>query len=198
MKKIIWILFLSAFLLCKAHAQDIQILVEKIGGHPMCEINGYKIVVSLIRNDSIIESSGMGYGYYYLRNMNDSIKLAIINKLLGFKNDTSICCLPVYSWETNGSDCTAAGSDSKFYNIQIDALFMINYIAFKSMIPRYACRPVLYDKKKKVEINDQPDLIKKVFKKYTKWFAECNKNGKIKAGFPFNHGRYVWLGGKEI
>lgn len=86
---------------------------------------------------------------------------------------------------------------SKYFTIEIDALYFIDRIAYGIYTDYYSPAPALYDNEEKVEINDYPEKIKIVFESYKKWFDECIKTGKIPKYFPFNGGRYVWLYGKK-
>lgn len=158
--------------------------------------NGYKLFIHLRNTDSILSSTTF-YDLKGFTSLNDDIKLKIIRKLLQYKNDTSKCCLPVSGYIHNYNEGCSGTPKSKYYDTQIDALFIINRLCFSQLTDRYSCHPVLYDTQDKKEINDSPNLIAKVFMEYEKWYNECNSSEKIGEYFPFNVGRYVWFGGKK-
>ena len=138
---------------------------------------------------------------YWLDNfiiLPDSIKLLIIEKLLEYENDTSLCCMNVVNRSFNGIEgCRGKPKGVTRYNIQVDALFMINRLCWPKWMELYSCTPVLYDNKLKKSINNDPKKIKIVFAEYKKWYAERKVKGKIGYYFPFNIGRYVWYGGRK-
>ena len=197
MKMIRLIIFLAALPFSNLYGQNTSVSVNKKECTLANGLTAYKIFVAVPTKDKIILSDNFGYRYYYFSGINDSVKLLIIDKLLAFEDDSSLCCLAPTGYREGTLDCTAFGYTSKSYNIQIDALFIINKIAFKDFATMYSCAPVLYDKITETEINDKPELIKEVYKQYKKWFNECKQIGKIKKYFPFNDGRYVWYGGKK-
>ncbi len=158
--------------------------------------NGYKLFLLLKEGDSILMSNTF-YDLKGFTTLADSIKLQIVRRLLNYKTDSSRCCLPVSGYVHNYNEGCTGSPNSKYYNIQIDALFMINRLCFSKLSDRYSCHPVLYDTKEKNEINDSVNLITNVFGEYEKWYMECKSKGKIGDYFPFNDGRYVWFGGRK-
>ena len=158
--------------------------------------NGYKLFLRLQNSDSVLSSTTF-YDLKGFTSLTDDIKLVIIEKLLWYKNDTSKCCLPVSGYVHNYNEGCSGTPQSKYYNIQVDALFMIGRLCFSQLTDRYSCHPVLYDTEEKKEINSEPEKIKLVFEEYEKWYNECKSKGKIGDYFPFNDGRYVWYGGRK-
>ncbi|WP_293917904.1 hypothetical protein [Sphingobacterium sp. UBA5789] len=135
----------------------------------------------------------------FKNNLTDLEKLELIKCLLKFEGDTTIhpgMVHPLYFGD-NARNNIRFSPKSKYFTIEIDALYFVNRIAYGTYTDYYSPAPVLYDNIEKVEINDCPQKVKLVFSEYKKWFDECIKMGKIPKYFPFNDGRYVWLYGKK-
>lgn len=154
----------------------------------------YLLVSYLKEADTIQFTATKGY----INNLTDLEKLQLIDLLLNFNGDTTQhpgMVLPLY-FAPNARSIRFSPT-SKYFTVEINALYYINRIAYGADTDYYSPAPVLYDNEEKIEINDCPDKVKLVFLKYKKWFNECIKNGKIPKYFPFNEGRYVWLYGKK-
>lgn len=138
---------------------------------------------------------------YWLDNfitLPDTVKLLIIEKLLEYESDTSLCCFPVVNRSFNGIEgCRGYPKGVERYTLQVDALFMINSICWPKLMELYSCTPVLFDSKAKKAINGNQAKIKQVFAEYRKWFEESKIQGRIRRYFPFNDGRYIWYGGRK-
>jgi hypothetical protein len=114
------------------------------------------------------------------------------------EGDTSLFCGSAGAHFYGGAlSCKCHIDNNINVPIQIDALYRINAIAFPHACWIYSCYPVLYDTVEKEIINDKPELIKEVYKIYKQWFEECNRKRKIGNYFPFNEGRYIWIGGHK-
>ena len=159
--------------------------------------SGEKLFI-LFDTDTGTLKSALDYWLDPFINMADSNKLKIVSKLLTFENDTSLCCMDATSRSFNGIEgCRGKPKNVNRFNIQIDALFMINRLCWPKTMEFYSCTPVLYDQKKKIVINSNPKKISLVFKDYIQWYQKCLKEGKVSKYFPFNEGRYVWYGGRK-
>lgn len=131
-------------------------------------------------------------------NLTDREKLQLIECLFKFEGDTTRHPgrgLPIY--HVANERAIRFSPKSKFYTVEISALYFIDRIAYGVYSDYYSPAPVLYDNEEKIEINNCPEKVKLVFIEYKKWFNECIKSGKIPKYFPFNDGRYVWLRGKK-
>ena len=181
---------------CNAFAQLKNIRVEKNSCfHERDSIQGYKLVVVLEYKDSIIRPCEDGYDIIDLQNLPDSVKLVIIEQLLKFKGDLSICCRKVYKYYYEPVERVCVGRPkSKTYPISIDALYMINKIVQPYGISLYSCFPVVIDWKTKEELNDYPDLIEDYYKVYENCFKKAKKKKKIDDSFQFNTTKYAWYG----
>jgi len=159
--------------------------------------HGYRLEIFFLKDNDTTKS-----GYYWYNNpfltYSDTSKLLIIQQLLAMEGDTSLFCGSAGAHFYGGAlSCKCHIDNTIQVPLQIDALYRINAIAFPHACWIYSCYPVLYDTIEKEIINDKPELIKEVYKTYKQWFEECNRKRKIGNYFPFNEGRYIWIGGHK-
>ena len=147
--------------------------------------------------DSITEPFGnyCDYSYGPVILAADSLKIPIIKALLELSEDSSLCCKPVARYGSNQNQRKTVPK-SATYNLQIDALYTLNMIAFGSYIRTYSPYPVLYDTTTMEEINNDPSKIKEVFEIYRKWFTDAQDLGFRNYEFPLINTRYKWYGGR--
>ncbi|MBW7943278.1 MAG: hypothetical protein H3C64_13040 [Candidatus Kuenenia stuttgartiensis] len=129
-----------------------------------------------------------------LPNMTDSVKLFLIESLLSETNDTSVCGKPVEALSYRYRGRHDRNPMSTRYNLQIEALILINYIAFSSDAVSYSPFPVIYDKRKKKEITTAGKELNAVIKCYNKWFKQIKKNGFGQYSLPMISKKYEWYG----
>ena len=122
----------------------------------------------------------------------DSVKIKAIEELLNFENDTAISAIEVTQY--NPGYFKGAKPKSKYYTLQLDALYYINYLAFSSAALFYSPFPVLFDSVSKREINLSDTDIVQVYAQYRKWFEGIKKNGFHHYSYPLKGSRYSWLG----
>lgn len=159
--------------------------------------SGEKLIIHYTY-DTVDLQSPVEYWLDSFITLSNSVKLLIIEKLLGYEDDTSLCCINVVNRSFNGIEgCKGNPKGVTRYTIQVDALFMINRLVWPKLMELYSCAPVLYDSKLQKEINSNQEKIKCVFAEYKKWYEECKSKGSIPRYFPFNDGRYVWYGGRK-
>lgn len=109
-----------------------------------------------------------------------------------------MCCRKVNKFFYEGIERTCVGRPkTQYYNIQIDALYMINKIVHPEGISMYSCFPVIIDWKSKQEINDCKDLIIDYYKVYEKCLMVARKTGRIQDSFRFNTKKYAWYGAMD-
>ncbi len=159
--------------------------------------SGSKLLIHYIKDSIRKSTSPYSYGLDDLVQLPDAKKLEIIDQLLKYENDTTTCCLDVIGRGYNGIEGCRGVPKSKRFNIQIDALFMINRLAWPKITELYSCYNVLVDTLTNEEINNDPKKIKLLFQDYRKWYDECKAKGKIDKYFPFNDGRYAWFGQRK-
>ena len=117
----------------------------------------YRIVYNDI-NDP--EDAYCEYSYDPVIRASDSLKIQILSDLLEATRDTSLCCKSVVRY--GNGDNSKEKPYSKTYNLQIDALFTFNFIAFGVNAKANAPYPVLYDTLTNMEINNDVGKIKEV------------------------------------
>ncbi|MFT3901659.1 MAG: hypothetical protein QM727_00675 [Niabella sp.] len=138
-----------------------------------------------------IYSAGCDFGE--LPNMTDSVKLFLIESLLSKLRDTSICGKPVEALSYRYKGRYNRNPQSTKYNLQIEALILINYIALSSEAISYSPFPVMYDNKKRKEITTAGKELNAVIKCYNKWFKRIKKKG-LNTSLPMISKRYEWYG----
>lgn len=180
-------------------AQVKCISVDKVAcRHYADQIDGYKLVISVNLGDTIIKTPTDFYDLDAVLKLSDSIKLVIVEKLLKFKGDTSLCCRKVNKFFNEGIERTCIGKPkTQYYNMQIDALYMINKIVHPEGISMYSCFPVVIDWKSKKEINNCTDFIIDYYSVYEKCLRTARKTGRIQDSFHFNTKKYAWYGAIE-
>lgn len=177
-------------------AQVKCISVEKVKcRHFADQIDGYKLVIYVNRGDTVIKTPSDFYDLDEIVKLSDSVKLVIIEKLLKFKGDTSLCCRKVNRFFDEGIERTCIGRPkTQYYNIQIDALYMVNKIVHPDGVSMFSCFPVIIDWKSKQEINNRTDLIIDYYRVYEKCLRIALKTGRITDSFHFNTKKYAWYG----
>ena len=152
----------------------------------------YRIVYDSITDH---EKTYCDYSYGPVIGAADSLKIPIIKALLELSEDSSLCCKAVKRYGSNQNQGKIVPK-SATYNLQIDALYTLNMIAFGSYIRTYCPYPVLYDTTTMEEINNDPSKIKEVFEIYRKWFSEAQDLDFKNYEFPLINTRYRWYGGR--
>lgn len=197
MKTFIGLIFSSIILHSCATGQNGKYSIEKKHCVYDNKYSGSKLIIHYDNDTTHKVSDTWDYGLEQFINLPDMEKLTIIGKLLDFENDIDTCCLRVVSRGFNGIEGCRGVAKSKRFNLQIDALYMINRLAWPKMIERYSCYTALVDTLTHEEINNQPEKIKILFQDYRKWYNERLAKGYIGKYFPFNDGRYAWFGQRK-
>lgn len=108
-------------------------------------------------------------------------KIELISKLLNFEHDTSICIHPPKKLHNLSTQLEMPVGE--YYKLQIEALILINLLAFGSDVFLYSPYPVIFDIKKEVEVFQDQSKISQAYGVYKEWF----KNNKEKC---FSHYTY--------
>ncbi len=124
----------------------------------------------------------------------DSIKLVLIASLLSKAYDTSVCGKPVEALSYRYKGRYNRNPQSTRYNLQIEALVLINYIALSSDAVSYSPFPVIYDKKKEKEITTSGKELDEVIKCYKRWFEKIKRKGLKPYSLPMISKKYEWYG----
>ncbi len=151
--------------ICQVKAVNVKkVIVSGVTSPP-----GEKLVVELNIGDSMIVTPDQDYYLHKIRPLSDSVKLAVIGKLLQYKNDTSLCALRVYKYNYNGYETVCARKPKSFrFPIQVDALYMINIIVAQEKASFCSCFPVVVNTQTGEEINMNPKLIEEYYSIYEK------------------------------
>lgn len=166
-------------------AQQIEVNSVKIG-------NNYKIQLKYKNGDTVLFTSRAGCDVRKFSYLSESIKIKAIEELLKFEEDTSLCEFDVMLY--NYGYFKNKRPKQKVYNLQVDALFFINYLALSSAALFYSPYPLLYDNENKKEIGTDYQDIKKVYSIYKSWFEMIKKCGFVNYSYPLIESRYVWFG----
>jgi hypothetical protein len=158
---------------------------------------GQKLVIHVKTGDQELVSNKVNFNLSKFNVLDFDTKLKIIEKLLSFKNDTMTACLPVRSYGYNGIENTCQGNPrTKRFSVQVEALYLINQLAFPNASSFYYCFPVIIDCRTNKEVNDDLQAVKSLYEIYETWYSEIKRTGKIDGDFPFNTINYKWYGGR--
>jgi hypothetical protein len=167
-------------------ATSLNLIKEKCN----CGTVGFRYRI-IYNNLNDVEDEYCDYSYDPVIRASDSLKIKILADLLEATQDTGLCCKTV---ERYGSK-RKSEPFSKTYNLQIDALFTFNFIAFGVNARQYAPYPVLYDTVTNNEINKDVHKINEVVALYKEWYMSVSKGGFKNYSFPLINTRYRWYGG---
>lgn len=126
--------------------------------------------------------------------LEDTTKIRLIEELLYYASDTTMCDNEIYNLSGNYTVIRKSPL-SKEYNLTIDALFLINYIALSSNAFYYSPYPLLYDSKSGKEICCGGKELDRVIEVYKKWFKKLKKDGFNNYCYPLAQKEYEWFGG---
>ena len=188
-------MLLSMFFLFSYNKVFGQVEIIKVSKQT-CAIGYSKLEVE-VREDGVLLDSlrRKYYDYASIYKLQDSIKLKVVEYLLHFASDTSNSCSSVQSYDNfEYPGCYNVSPVSKNFSIIIEALFIINRIAYNPVTYRIGCYPVLYDSEKKQEINNNNCLINLMVEHYREWFKMYKKTGKLPDYHFLNDGRIKWWG----
>jgi hypothetical protein len=159
-----------------------------IDGEPLA---GYKIAL-LPRSRDKKNVGLLLCQYQYDRTFSDysnNEKIEILEELLSFEGDTSICAKEVCNYGSKSFKRPI----TKIYTTQIDALYLFTILTVSSYSPNYCPFPVLYDNKTGKEINNDQKKISKVFKIYRNWLKENKRKGFVNYNVPLRNSRFEWF-----
>lgn len=154
--------------------------------------SNYKIELKYQHGDTVLFTSRAGCDVRKFTYLSDSIKIKAIEELLKFEEDTSLCEFEVTLYNTGYFK--SKKPKQKVYNIQVDALYYINFLALSSSALFYSPYPLLYDNDSKKEIGTNYQDLKNVFSIYKSWFDKVKKCGFVNYSYPLVGSRYVWFG----
>jgi hypothetical protein len=124
--------------------------------------------------------------------MNDDVKIEMIEELLSYSGDTSLSSMPMICRDLRVS--TTVDSKTR-YQIQVEALYLINYIYFNNW--DRSPFPILIHKHGGKDSYNSPEVVKQAYIAYTNWFSKVRKIGisesLIKGIMPLDNSDIYWL-----
>jgi len=188
--------FICLFLLFSFNIAFGQLMTMKVSKSLCSDKNSYFLEVEIKKNGKLLDSSGRkDYDYSNIYRLDDSVKIKIIEELLYFTSDTSLCCSEVKAYDNiDYPGCFNEIPSAKRLSVRVEALFIINRVAYNSFTYRIGCYPVLYDSETKREINNDNCLINIMIERYREWFRMYKKTGKLPDYQFLNEGRIRWWG----
>ncbi|ANQ48227.1 hypothetical protein MY04_0845 [Flammeovirga sp. MY04] len=121
------------------------------------------------------DSADLGnYIYPILIEFNvDTLKL--IEDLLKFQGDTSICVLPISCYDPKSSHIYMG--QLKDYSIQVEALFIINQLYFNKSFSLYSPYPFVTNIETNKEASISGEIIDMAYEAYRQWYHKIKKIG---------------------
>lgn len=120
--------------------------------------------------------------------------LNAIRDLLSFAGDKRICALPIRNYNRLRSQLYLGGI--KNYSIQVEALFIINQLAFPDWY-NYSSYPILVNSKNHVEAAISGPLVQEAYNAYKKWYKKLKKYGltgmRLKKVKPLDETLVKWF-----
>ena len=148
----------------------------------------------VIKEKQSVKRYFVGCGLKDITLLPDSTKIRLIGNLLSYTTYTAKCFAPVTLLSNHYMG--KKNPISKEYNLQIDALILINYIAFSSNAFIFSPYTLLYDKENKKEICCKSKALYEVIDIYKEWYKNIQTNGFVNYSYPLLNGRYEWFGSK--
>ena len=136
------------------------------------DLNYYKIEFTKEKNPIIPCSY-----FFDFKSYNESEKIEMIQELLKYENDTSLCSVKIRCYNPRRSQMVPGGIE--YYSIQVEALFIINHIILSDPY-YYSAFPMLRDRNDDSIETVKGGLIKDAFSFYKKWLEEVKREGLAK------------------
>lgn len=170
-------------------------LLLKVVNH-IGDTNGYKIKIFTWKKDFTNNNVNIktlnSYEIFGINLSSFQSKISIIEELLKFKSNSNSVCFKTFTYHSNFDTV-----NSKFYTLQIDALYLINVLCFDYYSINYSPCPVLYDTTTNEEINNNQSKLKEVFKIYEEWFEKNKTNKFTNFSFPLVGTKFQWKYGLQ-
>lgn len=116
--------------------------------------------------------------FFDFKNYKEEEKLRMIQELLKYEGDTSLCAVKANCYNQKRSQMVPKSSE--YYSLQVEALFIINHIIFTDPYS-YSAYPILRDKEGQNIETINGELIKTAFVLYKNWFEKVKTTGLSKA-----------------
>ena len=133
--------------------------------------------------------------FFDFKNYSESEKIGMIQELLTYEDDTSLCSVKINCYNPKRSQMTPKGIE--YYSIQVEALFIINHIILSDPFS-YSAFPILRNVGGDNIETIKGNLVKQAFSFYKKWLEKVKKEGLIKMikkkALPLNNeNRVFWF-----
>ena len=115
--------------------------------------------------------------FFDFKNYNESEKIAMIQELLTYEDDTSLCSVKIKCYNPKRSQMIPKGIEH--YSIQVEALFIINHIILSDPYS-YSAFPILRNRDGDNIETIKGELVKEAFSFYKKWLEKVKKEGLVK------------------
>lgn len=188
------LILLLWILSAKSYSQTFSIVRNEYFDANNINYRGWGLSIKIEYNTGVPKFYSASCYFGGLPNMTDSVKLSLIASLLSKTDDTSVCGKPVEALSYRYRGRYFRNPQSARYNMQVEALVLINYIAFSSDAVEYSPFPVLIDKKSKKEFTTTGKELKAVIRDYEKWFKKIKQNGFKNYQLPLLNKKYEWYG----
>jgi hypothetical protein len=185
----------NVFLLFSYNMVFGQIKIVKVSKQ-VCNTGYSKLEVEVRKDGVLLDSLNRKYyNYTSIYKLHDSVKLKIVEHLLQFVSDTSICCNSVQSYDNvEYPGCYDESPTSKSFSIRIESLFIINRVLYNTFTYRIGCYPVLYDSETKQEVNNNNCFVNIMVERYKALYKLYKDTGKLPDYHFLNESRIKWWG----
>lgn len=167
-----------------------SVTVEKIKINCFDTGYGYKLVIKIVKSDTVVyESPKCGYNLNFVSSLDDSIKNKVTEMLLAYETDTSLCVKAVHDYS---GMYTTGEIKNRHYTLSIDALFMINYLWLNGDAILYSPIPVILNKTTGQIEKYTKKVIKELYKLYNQWLIRRKAGQFLRYDFLRNS-QYSWI-----
>ena len=186
------LILLLGILSAKSYSQTFSIIKNRYSN---AENSGWALSIKVEYEKGLSKFYSASCYFGDVAKFSDSVRISLIEQLLdGIENDTLVCAKPVEALSYRYRGRYNRNPESTSYNLQIEALILINYIAFSSDAINYSPFPVLINKKTKKEFTTTGRELNAVIKDYQKWFKKIKRNGFDDYSFPLLNKNHEWYG----
>ncbi|WP_187773850.1 hypothetical protein [Sphingobacterium hotanense] len=193
---LIFLLFISLNIL---NAQESKICVSKEA--VKMDYDGYLLKITVEKDGRRYETRPGDYQQWvdFMWQFEFKERVEILKQLSHYFDDYSLCSKAVEALLPAIGMPRTIGHDSKEtrYTIAVEAMFLINWMAFGDMAAFLSTKPILFDVEKKTAVAyDDYKSIKKLAKLYRRWVKKKQKDEDISMFemFELDSGQVIWEG----
>ncbi len=193
---LIFLLFISSNIL---NAQESKICVSKEA--IKMDYDGYLLKITVEKDGGRYETRPGDYQNWvdFMWQFEFKERAEILKQLSHYFDDYSLCSKAVDALLPAIGTVGTLDHNSKEtrYTIAVEAMFLINWMAFGDMATFLSTKPILFDVEKKTAVAyDDYKSIKKLAKFYNRWVKKKQKDGNISflEMFELDSGDVIWEG----